>query len=98
MHSNKEFAEKFIFRKNFQNIEKIMELRENWNSILPEKELEAIPNQMLTYIREKNILTILCKPNTFLACSNNRDKIKNKINIYFGQLYIESIKILVQTE
>jgi hypothetical protein len=98
MYSNRNFTEKFLYKKNLYNIDKIMELRENWQFIFPESKLQAIPQQMIASAKDANYLTILCKSELFLDCYNEREEIKNRINIYFAKVCIESIKVLAQTD
>lgn len=98
MYSNRKFSENFLYKKNLYNIDKIMELRENWSFLFPENNLEAIPQQMIAYTKDTNYLTLLCKTEFFLDCYNNREEIKNRINIYFGKVCIESIKVLAKTD
>ena len=93
-----DFAQKFLQKKNIYNINQVMELRENWSFILPEQNLEAIPYQMLANTKETSILILRCKAEFFISCHNNRELIRNRINIYFCKFIIESIKVFSLVE
>jgi hypothetical protein len=91
----KSIMDNFLYKKNLYNLDKIIELRENWEIIFPERDLQASPRQLLAVNKEGSSLTLFCKAEFFLSCSTNREKIKNRLNIYFSKNMIESIRVLV---